>query len=181
MIPLDVSSKKSTKPWFSLTIGILTLPNLWNQYSISNRNSIFLSVSSTSTLLAILKVFDVRRAWRHTGARTETPYVILGDTYPTPLSENHNNCEPLRYAWKQRNEARNHIVKEVRGACGGPKSTVSLAKQRVRGTVFTKSRSWATRDKIAIDPKCQKKSKTFSLSWDYKGGTCDTLGSTTLR
>ena len=180
MTPLDVSSKKSTKPWFSLTIGILTLPNLWNRYSISVRNSIFL-----------IRLFDEhfachfeslwRETWRHTGARTETPYLILGDTYPTSLSENNNNCEPLRYAWKQRNEARNHIVKVFRGACGGPKWTVSWAKQRVRGTVFTKSRSWATRDKITIDPKCQKKSKTFSLSWDYKDGTCDTLGSTTLR
>ena len=52
--PLDVSSQKSTKVCFSMTIGILKFPDPRNRDSIS-------VINSKDTLLAILKVTDARR------------------------------------------------------------------------------------------------------------------------
>ena len=85
---------KSTKVWFSMRKWILKSPRPWNRNSISVVNSKFLSIPSTNTLLAILKVTDVRRDVILTGGlnhrcpwrpspRPPSPrwFTIMGTTY----------------------------------------------------------------------------------------------------
>ena len=86
--PLDVSFEKSTKYWFSMTIEILTSPNLRNWNSMSVRNPKFLSVSSLNTFGRYFES-HWRETWRHTGTRDASPISMETPSPPCFLLTSH--------------------------------------------------------------------------------------------
>ena len=75
---------KKYQSLLSITVGILKSSNPRNRNSTSVINSKILSFSSMNTLLAILKVTDVRRDVIPAGRRTEPPISLETPCPPVP-------------------------------------------------------------------------------------------------